>query len=120
FKEKIGLRKILPEKIQENQIPVSEIVKIKQGEDYIDGGGTVIPNKLLTADPDPPMSYAYCSDTLYNEKIVEQIKNVSLLYHEATFADEHAFRAKETFHSTAREAATIAKLANAGQLIIGH
>lgn len=120
FKEKKGLRKILPEKIQENQIPVSEIIKIKQGEDYIDGGGTVIPNKLLTADPDPPMSYAYCSDTLYNEKIAEQIQEVSLLYHEATFANEHAFRAAETFHSTAREAATIAKLANAKQLIIGH
>lgn len=120
FREKQGLRKILPEKIAENQIPVTELVKIKQGADYIDGSGTVIPNKILTADPDPPLSYAYCSDTIYNEKMAKQLKGVSVLYHEATFSHEHAFRAVETFHSTTREAATIAKLAGAGQLIIGH
>lgn len=120
FREKEGLRKILPEKIQQYQIPVGEIAKIKGGEDFIDGNGNRILNTELTLPPSKPKSYAFCSDTCYHEPILDQIKDVTVLYHEATFATEHAFRAKETFHSTTIEAATIAQKANVGTLIIGH
>ena len=64
--------------------------------------------------------YAYCSDTQYNEKIVPIIEGVEALYHESTFLKEHGARSKEVKHSTAADAATIAKLANVGKLILGH
>jgi ribonuclease Z len=80
----------------------------------------VVPNSELTEDPPPPRSYAYCSDTRYNEEIVEQIKGVDLLYHESTFLHDRVDRAIETFHSTAKEAATIAKMAGVKKLVIGH
>lgn len=68
----------------------------------------------------PQRSYAYCSDTVYTESFIEQIKGVNTLYHEATFIHEHEERATETFHTTTKQAAKIAKLSNAGKLLIGH
>jgi ribonuclease Z len=120
FREKKNLRNIIKEKIEEYNIPVQDIPHIKEGKDFIDSHGKHIPNAELTTDPPPPRTYAYCSDTIYNESYVEKIKNADLLYHEATFAEEMKPRAKETFHCTAKEAAAIAKLANAKKLIIGH
>ncbi len=120
FKEKAHLRKIIPEKISEYKIPHEKIGDIKGGEDFIDGKGNKIPNAELTLDPPLSHSYAYCSDTIYTETFAEQIKGISTLYHEATFADEHAARAEETFHSTSKQAATVANLANVGKLLIGH
>ena len=120
FKEKKGLRKILPEKIQQYNIPISEIAAIKLGADFNDKNGTIVLNKELTKPPTKPRSYAFCSDTMYNEFLIEIVKEVDLLYHEATFKNEHAVRAKDTFHSTTIEAATIAKKACVKNLIIGH
>ena len=120
FKEKKGLRKILGEKILEYNIPYAQIPDIKKGEDFTDAHGKKIPNAELTVDAHEPRSYAYCSDTVFIESFVEQIKGVGLLYHEATFVDEHEARALETFHTTSRQAATVAKKANAGKLVIGH
>lgn len=120
FKEKKGLRKILPEKIQEYNIPHHLITDIKKGADFTDEKGHLIPNAELTADPHQPRRYAYCSDTVYTESYIEQLKGVDLLYHEATFIDEHTARAAETFHTTSKQAATIAKLARAKKLVIGH
>jgi len=120
FKEKVGLRKILVDKIAEYSIPYKEITAIKKGADFTCENGRVIPNSELTADPHLPRSYAYCSDTVYIDSFIEQIKGVGLLYHEATFVDEHAARALETFHTTSRQAATVAKQANAQKLVIGH
>lgn len=120
FREKNNLRKILPEKIAEFNIPFEKINGIKSGDDFTTPDGQVIPNKLLTADSPKPRSYAYCSDTAYHEEIIGTIKNVDLLYHEATFIHEHEARATETFHTTTKQAATIAKLAGANRLIIGH
>lgn len=120
FKEKKGLRKILGEKIKEYNIPHNQITDIKKGAYFTDENGRIIPNTELTVDSPEPRSYAYCSDTVFTDSYTEQIKNVSLLYHEATFVDEHAERALETFHTTSRQAATLAKKANAKKLVIGH
>ncbi len=120
FKEKEPLRNIIKEKIEEYNIPVQQIPEIKRGEDFISPEGKRITNSELTLPAHPPRSYAYCSDTLYNETFIEQIKNVNLLYHEATFAEDKAERAIETHHCTAKQAGTIAQKANVKKLIIGH
>ncbi|HEU0136158.1 MAG TPA: ribonuclease Z, partial [Flavobacterium sp.] len=80
----------------------------------------VIDNNLLTFEATAPKSYAFCSDTIYNEEIVPIIENVDVLYHEATFLQSEADKAQRTMHSTAIEAATIASKANVGNLILGH
>ncbi|MFV0390521.1 MAG: ribonuclease Z [Paludibacteraceae bacterium] len=120
FKEKIGFRHINRAMVDYYQIPVSKIGKLKLGEDYLTDDGEVISNELLTTPPTTPVSYAYCSDTAYNEQIISMIKGVDLLYHEATFADNEILRARQTMHSTARQAAMIAQKAGAKKLIIGH
>jgi ribonuclease Z len=94
--------------------------RIKNGEDYITPEGVVVPNNRLTTPSAPARSYAYCSDTAYQQSIIPQIKGVDLLFHESTFAQSDAARAKETFHTTASQAAEIARDAEAKQLVIGH
>ncbi len=120
FREKPLPRNIIIEKINEYAIPVQAIPRIKSGQDYVSEDGSLILNSELTTNPPAPRSYAYCSDTIYDESFLEQIKNVNLLYHEATFEEGLLSRAKETFHCTAKEAATIAYKSNAQRLIIGH
>ena len=120
FREKMGPRKIIGAKLEQYNIPIHDIVKIKMGADYIRPDGSIIPNSELTSDPVKPRSYAFCTDTSYTETIIEQIRGVDVLYHEATFLDEHRARAAETGHSTTREAATIALKADVGRLIVGH
>lgn len=111
---------IIKEKIEEYDIPVEKIAGIKRGDDLILQDGTTIKNKELTLEPPLPRTYAYCTDTAYNEALVPYIRGVNLLYHEATFDQSRKDRAIETFHSTTIDAATIAKKANVDQLIIGH
>ncbi|MDR1698243.1 MAG: ribonuclease Z [Prevotellaceae bacterium] len=120
FREKERERHIKRDMIDFYQVPVRDIARIKKGEDFRAADGNVIANHLLTNDSTPAKSYAYCSDTAYYEKIIPIIENVDCLYHEATFAESESARAKETTHSTARQAATIAKLASVKQLILGH
>lgn len=112
--------KIKKEKIDLLHLTFHDIIKIKNGEDYIDSQGNVIPNHELTLPTAKPRSYAYCSDTMYDESIIEFIADVDLLYHETTFSEEHKDRAFITGHSTAKQAASIAKKANVKKLIIGH
>ena len=88
--------------------------------DYVTEEGVVVPNSELTLPADPSKKYVYCSDTAYNEKMLPLIENADCLYHEATFLSEHKLRAKETQHSTAAQAAEIARKAKVKQLIIGH
>ena len=102
------------------QVPTFELNRIKNGEDYVCPDGTVVPNHRLTTPSAPPRSYAYCSDTICLKSIIPQIKGVDLLFHEGTFAQCDAARAKETFHTTAMQAAQIARDAEAKQLVIGH
>lgn len=120
FREKPTPNHIRRDMIDFYQIPTYLINRIKNGEDYVLEDGTVIPNTRLTTPSDPPRSYAYCSDTCYLPRICEQIKGCDLLFHEATFADADAKRAKETFHTTAPQAAEIAKAAQVKKLVIGH
>ena len=120
FKEKPHLKNIDKEKLKEFKIPVSEINKLRLGLDVLDEKGNTIANTSVTLPPHPQRSYVYCSDTNYYEDIIEHIKEVDLLYHEATFLEAEAERAKRTFHSTAQQAATIASKANVKQLLLGH
>jgi len=120
FTEKKLPRKILMDKIHENQIPVSALQQIKFGKDYIGENGQLISNEELTLDSAEPRSYAFISDTKYDEYLVEDIKGVDLLYHEATFMDDMHERAEATFHSTGKQAGKIAGLAGVGKLLIGH
>ena len=99
---------------------ISEIKKIKGGSDFITEDGTLIKNEDITIPPEPQLSYAYCSDTRYNENTADFIKNVSVVYHEATFDNSFKELASERYHSTAADAALTALNANAGQLILGH
>jgi ribonuclease Z len=120
FEEKPRDRHILREMIDFYQIPHAMIPKIKQGSDYITADGECIVNHLLTTASEPAIRYAYCSDTAYSEKIIPMIAGVDLLYHEATFAESEKLRAKETMHSTAAQAATIASGAGVKKLLLGH
>ncbi len=120
FSEKATPNHIRWDMIDFYQIPLYELNRIKNGADYQLPDGSCIPNDRLTTPSNPPRKYAYCSDTIYNRKIVEQINGVDLLFHEATFAESEEARAKETFHTTASQAGKIAKEAQVKQLIIGH
>lgn len=102
------------------KVPVFEMNRIKNGADYITPEGETILNSILTTPSELPRKYAYCSDTIYHPAIVEQVKGVDLLFHESTFLTDEIGRAKETFHSTASQAAQIARMAEVKKLLIGH
>lgn len=120
FREKEKEANIKKECIKEYNIPIAQIKQIKQGADFVTSDGETIPNSELTTPPPLPQSYAFCSDTAFHPQITEVIQGVNLLYHEATFTEELRDWADRTYHSTALDAAKIAKMANAGKLIIGH
>lgn len=120
FAEKTRPNHIIREMIDFYQVPVYELNRIKNGEDYVTPEGQIIPSSRLTRPSDPPRRYAYCSDTIYRKEIVRQVEGVDLLFHEATFAQTELVRAKETFHTTAAQAAQIALDAKVKQLVIGH
>jgi ribonuclease Z len=120
FREKPADRKLNIEAVSKYKIDTSQYRKIKAGRNIKLDHGDVIPNSVLTFDPPAPKSYAFCSDTLYNEDIVPVIQHVDVVYHESTFLQSEAILASKTMHSTAKEAARIAKAANAGKLVLGH
>lgn len=120
FREKIGARKINKKAIAHYGVDVADMENLKQGKDILLENGEQIKNELLTFDPNPPKSYAFCSDTAYLPEMVENIRGVDCLYHESTFLDQHQDLAKKTKHSTAAEAAQIAAKGEVGQLILGH
>lgn len=120
FQEKVGDRKLNVDAVQNYAIDKCYYQKIKNGKDITLDDGTIIPNDELTFDPIPTKSYAFCSDTMYDESIVPLIQNVDVLYHETTFLESEADKALKTMHSTAKEAATIALKANVKQLMLGH
>ena len=120
FAEKPKEAHIIREMTDFYQVPVRCMKDIKQGQDYVTPEGEVVPNSRLTRPAAPPKRYAFCSDTAYNRSIIPIIEGADLLYHEANFAECDLARAKETFHSTARQAAEIARDAHVKRLVIGH
>lgn len=120
FQEKPKERKLNVEAVEHYQIDKAYYRKIKYGGNITLDNGQIIPNAELSFDPEPTKSYAFCSDTVYNEGIVPLIQNADVLYHEATFLESEADKAEKTMHSTAKQAATIAKLANVKHLVLGH
>jgi ribonuclease Z len=120
FIQRAKQKRIKKSFVEEYKPSVSNILKIKEGHDYEDTNGKIIPNSDITIPPPKPLSYAYCSDTKFDKSIIEYVKNSTLLYHEATFENSMQQRANDKFHSTARDAAVIAKEANVSQLLLGH
>lgn len=120
FKEKAFDRKLLIDKAEEKHIDVAYYRKLKQGADVLNTKGELISNADVTIEGVPSKSYAFCSDTAYREDIVPIINNADVLYHESTFLEAHASLCAKTKHSTAKQAAEIAKKANVGTLILGH
>lgn len=120
FKQKKRNRKLIKEIAEELDIPIEYFTAIKKGNDYTAPDGTVYQNDILTIAPEPPKSYAYCSDTIYNEQYFKQISGVDLLYHESTFLHDMLERAQSTFHTTALQAGQIALKTGAGRLALGH
>jgi len=120
FKEKKAPRALLKDAAIAAGIPLYFFNRLKWGEDYIKKSGEIISNENVTTTGSAPLTYAYCADTLYEPSICEHIKNVTLLYHEATFLQEQDEKATARFHSTAKQAALIARAANVQRLLIGH
>jgi len=121
FREKKQHPKIIASQIERYNIPIPEIRKIKtQDADFLDAEGNLIPNHELTLPPPLPRSFAYCTDTAYSPDIVPIVKNADLLFHEATYMESHLEQTIVSKHSTAMQAANIAKAANVKQLVIGH
>lgn len=120
FTEKPKLRHLRGDMIKFFNIPVSQLTDIKNGTDYITPDGRLIENSRLTTEADPSVSYAYCSDTMFDTRVAKAVEGVDVLYHEATYADNFAAKAAPRGHSTAREAARIAAMAGVGKLILGH
>ena len=120
FQEKVGDRKLNINAVNQYEIDTCYFQKIKNGKDIVLDNGTIVPNSELTFDPIPVKSYAFCSDTMYDEALIPLIKDVDILYHETTFLETEADKAEKTMHSTAKEAALIAKKANVKKLLLGH
>nr|WP_294858476.1 ribonuclease Z [uncultured Fluviicola sp.] len=120
IKEKPKERRLNAERFEEAGLSLTLIPKLKQGVDVELGSGEIIHADEYTYSAKPSKSYAYCSDTIFDERIVDYIRKVDVLYHEATFLNDKLERAKQTFHSTAEQAATVAKQAEVGKLLLGH
>lgn len=120
FKEKRKLLNVRKDKIASYGLGIADMVKVKQGGDFLTPEGKTIPNKKLTLPPYRQRTYAYISDTVYTPSLTDKIRGVDLLFHEATFAEKDEKLASETLHSTAPQAASIAKQAQVRKLLIGH
>ena len=120
FKEKEGQPHLNRELLDFYNVGIEDIKHLKEGADFTTEDGRIVPNSRFITAPTPAKSYAYCSDTAYTERIIPIIEGVDVLFHEATVAEEEAFRTKATLHSTAKQAGMIAQKAQVKQLIIGH
>lgn len=120
FKEKRPTRKINPEAVKRYGVPPQALSEVQRGAHWRSPEGKLIPNEELTVPAPLPRSFAYITDTAYAPELIPVLKNVSLLYHEATFAEEHRHLEAAQGHSTARQAAQIAAQAGVSHLLIGH
>lgn len=120
FREKPSLPHIRRDMIDMYGIPTSQIMNIKSGQGFTLPDGTHIPHEQLVTEADKPRSYAYCSDTRYMPRLHERLKDVDVLYHESTYAADKLQSAEKYYHSTAAQAASVARDAHAGKLLLGH
>ena len=120
IREKATLPHIRPDVMSAYQIPRSQLMNIKNGADWTLPDGEVIPNARLVKPADPPRSYAYISDTRYLPRLKDLIKGVNTLYHESTYGDDRLLQSEKYCHSTARQAAMVAREAEVGRLLLGH
>ncbi|WP_282180688.1 ribonuclease Z [Maribacter stanieri] len=120
FREKIGKRKLNIDAAEAYGIDKAYYHNIKNGKNITLDNGKVVDNKKLTFDPPAPKSYAFCSDTIYDESLAAKIKDVDILYHESTFLESEVDLATKTKHATAKQAAKVAKDANVKTLVLGH
>lgn len=120
FDEKPKPRHLRGDMVKFLQVPVKDLAAIKAGADFVKADGTVIANERLTTEADHAASYAYCSDTMFDERVARAVEGVDVLFHEATYCDDQLANAAPRGHSTAAQAATIARMANVGKLIVGH
>ncbi len=120
FEQKKQPRKLLPEKAKEFEIPASFYDRLKNGENYTRKDGTVIKNDVVTGVAEPGKKYAFCADTKYDESLIPHIQGADMIYHETTYLDNLRERAEQRFHSTTKQAATMAKKAGVKKLLIGH
>ncbi|MFC4262037.1 ribonuclease Z [Ferruginibacter yonginensis] len=120
FKENKNPRSIVPEKAKAYEIPEAFFKQLQRGEDYITKKGTIVPNNAVTEPTAAARSYAYCADTIYDVSIAEKIKGAHWVYHETTYLKDLTERAASRYHSTTEQAASIATLAGAKKLLIGH
>ncbi|MDP2525179.1 MULTISPECIES: ribonuclease Z [Maribacter] len=120
FREKLGKRKLNVTAAEKYGIDKAYYNNIKNGKNITLDNGTIVSNSELTFDPPEPKSYAFCSDTVYDESLAEKIKNVDVLYHESTFLETETDLAVKTKHATAKQAAMVAKEANVKTLVLGH
>lgn len=120
FKEKTNLRSIVPSRAKAYEIPPDFYSRLQSGEDYVNAKGTIIPNDQVTVEGPHASQYAYCADTKFDKSIVECVKNSDLIYYETTYLKDRQELAESRYHSTTVDAASVAKAAKAGKLIIGH
>ena len=120
FREKPKKRHIDGESARFYGVPHYAMERLREGADFTLPDGRVIPNERLTTPADPAMSYAYCSDTTFSPRVAEAVKGVDVVYHEATYGDDQAHKARPRGHSTARQAGQVAAMAGASKLVIGH
>lgn len=120
FREKPKKRHLKSDMLKFHNIPIREYQAIKDGADYVNPEGRIISNEILSSPPDPCVSYAYCSDTMYDERVAKAVEGIDTIYHEATYTEDYHEKARSRGHSTAAEAAKIARLAGANRLVLGH
>lgn len=120
FREKKNPRKVNISEVQKYKVPPTFFESLHEGEDFVNPQNEVIKNEVLTVANEPGKTYAFCADTSYYEPISEKIKNVDLVYHESTYLADLESKAHARFHSTSKEAATIALKAGAKKLLMGH
>ena len=120
FREKPKLRHIVGEEVARLGVPHYAMNSLRQGQDWITPEGVIVPNNQLTTPADAAISYAYCSDTKFSRRVIKNVEGVDWLYHEATYDESLRIKAHKRYHSTALEAATVAREAGVKQLILGH
>ena len=120
FTEKKQPRHLVPEKAREFEIPSSFYERLTKGENYTRKDGTIVNNEWVTTPGEAPKKYAFCADTRYDESLIPHIQDADMIYHETTYLDHLRDRATARFHSTTRQAATLAQKAGVRKLLIGH